>query len=171
LTQKPKKKYIFLENNMISLKQIRKFFITTALVLFISTATAFSFMVNNSSASTLSVSSINPPSNQIAWGWGNAKAIGKDIEGKTQEAIGNITGDPKDQFMGKAKQVESKARNKALDIKDSMSLKGRSQAVAKNIEGKTQEAIGNITGNSKDQFMGKAKQLESNALNAIEDIK
>jgi uncharacterized protein YjbJ (UPF0337 family) len=156
---------------MISLKQIRKFFITTTLVLFISTATAFGFMADNSSASTLSVSSINPPSNQIAWGWGNAKAAGKDLEGKTQEAIGNITGDPKDQFMGKAKQVESQARNKAEDIKDSMSLKGRSKAVAKNIEGKTQEAIGNMTGNSKDQFMGKAKQVESQARNAVEDVK
>jgi uncharacterized protein YjbJ (UPF0337 family) len=155
---------------MISLKQIRKLFITTTLVLFISTATTFGFMSQNSLASTLSVSSINPPSNQIAWGE-RAKAVGKDLEGKTQEAMGNITGDPKDQFMGKAKQVESKARNKAEDIKDSMSLKGRTQAVAKNIEGKAQEAMGNITGNSKDQFMGKAKQVESQARNAVEDVK
>jgi uncharacterized protein YjbJ (UPF0337 family) len=155
---------------MISLKQIRKFFITTTLVLFISTATTFGFMSQNSLASTLSVSSINPPSNQIAWGE-RAKAASKDLEGKTQEAIGNMTGDPKDQFMGKAKQVESKVRNSAEDIKDSMSLKGRSKAVAKNIEGKTQEAIGNMTGNSKDQFMGKAKQVESQARNAVEDVK
>jgi len=156
---------------MISLKQISKFFVTATLVLFISTATTFGFMSQNSSASTLSLSSINAPSNQIAWGWGNAKAAGKDLEGKIQETKGNITGDPKDQFMGKAKQVESKARNKAEDIKDSMSLKGRTQAVAKNIEGKTQEAIGNITGNSKDQFMGKAKQAESQVRNAVEDVK
>ncbi|BAQ61279.1 hypothetical protein GM3708_1685 [Geminocystis sp. NIES-3708] len=155
---------------MILFQQVRKLFVAISLVLMISTATAFGFMVDNSLASTLFISSINPPSNQIAWGE-RAKAIGKDIEGKTQEAIGNITGNSKDQLMGKAKQVESKVQNKALDIKDSMSLKGRSQAVAKNIEGKTQEAIGNITGNSQDQLMGKAKQLESNARNAIEDIK
>ncbi len=57
-----------------------------------------------------------------------AKAVTtKDIEGKAQEAIGNITGDPKDQMMGKAKQVESQARNTAEDIKDKMKLKGREQ--------------------------------------------
>lgn len=156
---------------MISLKQIRKFFVTTTLVLFISTATTFGFMSQNSLASTLSVSSINPPSNQIALGWGNAKATGKDLEGKTQQGMGNLKGDPKDQLMGKAKQVESKARNKAEDIKDSMGLKGKTQAVAKNIEGKAQEAIGNITGNSKDKFMGKAKQAESQVRNTVEDVK
>lgn len=157
---------------MISLKQIRKFFVTTTLVLFISTATSFGFMSQNSLASTLSVSSVNAPSNQIAWGWGNAKAAGKDLEGKTQEGMGNIKGDPKDQFMGKAKQVESQARNKAEDIKDSsMSLKGKTQAVAKNIEGKAQEVMDSITGNSKDQFVSKAKQAENKARNAVEDVK
>ncbi len=155
---------------MILFQQVRKLFLSISLVLIISTATSFGFMGEKSYASSLLSSSVNVPSNQIAWGE-RAKAMGKDIEGKTQEAIGNITGDSKDQFMGKAKQVESKVQNKALDIKDSMSLKGRSQAVAKNIEGKTQEAIGNMTGNSKDQFMGKAKQVESNARNAVEDLK
>jgi uncharacterized protein YjbJ (UPF0337 family) len=46
-----------------------------------------------------------------------AKAVTKNIEGKTQEAIGNITGDPKDQAMGTARQVESQARNAAEDLK------------------------------------------------------
>lgn len=155
---------------MISWKKISKFLVASSLVLCISVTTALSFMTDNSFASTLFISSINPPSNQVAWGE-RAKAMGKDIEGKTQEAIGNITGDSKNQLMGKAKQVESKAQNKALDIKDSMSLKGRSKAVSKNIEGKAQEAMGNVTGNPKDKFMGKAKQLESNARNAVEDVK
>ncbi|MFN6220633.1 MAG: CsbD family protein, partial [Aphanizomenon sp.] len=37
----------------------------------------------------------------------------------------------------------------------------RVDATNKNIEGKVQEAVGNVTGNKKDQFMGKAKQAES----------
>lgn len=158
---------------MILLKQIRKFLITITLVLFISTATVFSFTGNNASASTLFISSINPPNNQIAWGKERAKSVNKDIEGKTQETIGNITGDPKDQFMGKVKQFDSKVSNKTEDIKEKegISLKGRAKAVSQNIEGKTQEAIGNMTGNSKDQFMGKAKQVESQARNTIEDVK
>lgn len=158
---------------MILFEQARKLlFITITLFFVMSTTTTFGAMAENSYASKLGVTLMNPPSNQIAWGWGDrSKAVTKDIEGKAQEMKGNITGDPKDQLMGKAKQVESKVRNKTEDIKDSMSLKGRSKAVSKNIEGKTQEAIGNMTGNSKDQIMGKAKQAESQARNTIEDMK
>lgn len=47
-----------------------------------------------------------------------AKATGKNIEGKAQEALGNITGDPKDQAEGQAKQAESKARHATEDVKD-----------------------------------------------------
>lgn len=47
-----------------------------------------------------------------------AKAIAKNIEGKAQEAIGNITGDPRDKAMGKAKQREAQARHAAEDLKD-----------------------------------------------------
>lgn len=158
---------------MILFEQARKLlFVTITLFFVISTATAFGAIADDSYASKLGVTSMNPPSNQIAWGWGErSNAVNKDIEGKTQEMRGNITGDTKDQIMGKAKQVESKVRNKTEDIKDSMSLTDRSKAVVKNIEGKTQETIGNITGNTKDQVMGKAKQAESQGRNTIEDIK
>ncbi|PZV22671.1 MAG: CsbD family protein, partial [Cyanobium sp.] len=35
------------------------------------------------------------------------------------------------------------------------------KATAKNIEGKVQEATGNITGNKKDQVAGKVKQAQA----------
>ena len=47
-----------------------------------------------------------------------AKATGKNIEGKAQEALGNITGDPEDKAEGKAKQAESQTRHAAEDVKD-----------------------------------------------------
>jgi uncharacterized protein YjbJ (UPF0337 family) len=47
-----------------------------------------------------------------------AKATGKNIEGKAQEALGNITGDPEDKAEGKAKQAESQVRHAAEDVKD-----------------------------------------------------
>lgn len=47
-----------------------------------------------------------------------AKAAAKNVEGKAQEAWGNITGDPKDKAEGKAKQAESEVRNAAEDVKD-----------------------------------------------------
>jgi uncharacterized protein YjbJ (UPF0337 family) len=74
-------------------------------------------------------------------------------------------------MMGKAKQAESRVRNAAEDVKDSMRLEGRAKAVTKNVEGKLQEAAGNITGNTKDQVVGKAKQAESQVRNAVEDVK
>jgi uncharacterized protein YjbJ (UPF0337 family) len=47
-----------------------------------------------------------------------AKATAKNIEGKVQEAVGNVTGDPKDQAEGQAKQAEAKARHVVEDVKD-----------------------------------------------------
>lgn len=52
-----------------------------------------------------------------------AKATGKNIEGKAQEALGNITGDPEDKAEGKAKQAESEVRHATEDVKDSVKRK------------------------------------------------
>lgn len=49
-----------------------------------------------------------------------AKATGKNIEGKAQEAWGNVTGDPQDRAEGKAKQTEAEARHAKEDIKDNI---------------------------------------------------
>lgn len=47
-----------------------------------------------------------------------AKATAKNVEGKIQDAVGKVTGDPGDQVEGKAKQVEASARHTKEDIKD-----------------------------------------------------
>ena len=52
-----------------------------------------------------------------------------------------------------------------------MSTKDRIEATAKNLEGKAQEAMGNITGDKQDQAEGKAKQAEASAQHAVEDAK
>ncbi|HEY9301608.1 MAG TPA: CsbD family protein [Phormidium sp.] len=52
-----------------------------------------------------------------------------------------------------------------------MSLEERAKAVAKNVEGKAQEAYGEVSGDPKDKAAGKAKQVEAQATHAKEDIK
>ncbi len=52
-----------------------------------------------------------------------------------------------------------------------MSLKDRAKATAKNIEGKVQEAVGNVTGDPKTQAEGQAKQAESKVRHVVEDVK
>ncbi|MFM7442260.1 MAG: CsbD family protein [Snowella sp.] len=47
-----------------------------------------------------------------------AKATAKNIEGKLQETVGNITGDPQDQAEGKTKQAEAKVRHTVENVKD-----------------------------------------------------
>jgi len=47
-----------------------------------------------------------------------AKATAKNIEGKLQETVGNVTGDPQDQAEGKAKQAEARIRHSVEDVKD-----------------------------------------------------
>jgi uncharacterized protein YjbJ (UPF0337 family) len=49
---------------------------------------------------------------------GRVKAGAKDFEGKTQESIGNVTGNQGDRLAGKAKQAEAKVRNAVEDVKD-----------------------------------------------------
>lgn len=49
-----------------------------------------------------------------------AKATAKNIEGKVQEAVGEVTGDPKDKAEGQAKQAEAKATHAKEDLKDNI---------------------------------------------------
>lgn len=97
------------------------------------------------------------------------QSITKDLEGKTQEAIGNITGDPKNQIIGKAKQAEADVRNAAEAIKTN--VPERVKSGAKDLEGKAQEAIGNVVGDRQNQIAGKSKQVESKTRNFLEDAK
>jgi uncharacterized protein YjbJ (UPF0337 family) len=46
------------------------------------------------------------------------KATAKNIEGKVQEALGSLTGDPKTQAEGKAKQVEAAVQHTVENVKD-----------------------------------------------------
>lgn len=52
-----------------------------------------------------------------------------------------------------------------------MSIEERAKATVKNLEGKVQETLGNITGDTHDQIEGKAKQVEATILNGVEDVK
>lgn len=47
-----------------------------------------------------------------------AEATGKNLQGKAQEAIGEVTGDPQDKAEGKAKQAEAKGQHVVEDAKD-----------------------------------------------------
>jgi len=156
---------------MIFIQQFRRFLFTSSLAIMLATIIAFSFNYKDSWAANSITQIISQPQTQIATIDNRIEAITKNLEGKAQEAIGNISGDPKDQIVGKAKQAESQAINAAEDIKDNIKLKGRAKAITKNLEGKAQEARGEATGNRKDQVVGKAKQVESQGRNLIEDIK
>jgi uncharacterized protein YjbJ (UPF0337 family) len=155
---------------MFLFQQIRRFVLTMSLTVVLATTITFGFGSASSLAATSLAQDISKPQAQIAT-MNRAEAMTKNIEGKAQEAIGNMTGDSKDKMMGKAKQVESQARNAAEDMKDKMKLKGRAKAVTKNIEGKVQEVKGKATGNRADRVSGKAKQIESQAINKVEGAK
>jgi uncharacterized protein YjbJ (UPF0337 family) len=159
---------LFLEEKMISSRQVRNVFVIAVLTIMFVATVVFNFGTTSAWAAPLP-SQLGSQS-QLAT-MNRAEAMTKNLEGKAQEAIGNVTGDPKDQMMGKAKQAESQVRNAAEDVKDQFQPSGRVNAAAKNVEGKAQEAMGNTTGNAKDQMMGKVKQAESRNGNVIEDMK
>ncbi|MBN3909426.1 MAG: CsbD family protein [Nostoc sp. NMS1] len=52
-----------------------------------------------------------------------------------------------------------------------MSTEKRVEATVKNIEGKIQEAVGEITGNPQDKAEGQEKQAEAQVDHTVENIK
>jgi uncharacterized protein YjbJ (UPF0337 family) len=52
-----------------------------------------------------------------------------------------------------------------------MSIEKRVEAVAKNVEGKVQEAMSELTGDPKDKLEGRAKQEDAATMHAQEDVK
>jgi uncharacterized protein YjbJ (UPF0337 family) len=52
-----------------------------------------------------------------------------------------------------------------------MSLERRLEATAKNLEGKVQESVGELTGDRKQKVEGQIKQMEASAMHAQEDLK
>ncbi len=52
-----------------------------------------------------------------------------------------------------------------------MSLEDRAKAVAKNIEGKVQEAVGEITGDPQQKVEGQKKQAEAEIQHTVENLK
>ncbi|KAB1991085.1 CsbD family protein [Haemophilus parainfluenzae] len=52
-----------------------------------------------------------------------------------------------------------------------MDLKNKAKEAAKNIEGKVQETVGDLTGNQEAQIKGKAKQIEVKIHEQIEELK
>lgn len=49
-----------------------------------------------------------------------AKGIAKDLEGKTQEAVGKMTDNQENQAKGKAKQAEAKVQKSVEKGKDNV---------------------------------------------------
>ena len=150
--------------------QIYRSLLNIGLISILSFTLVFGLAVKNSSAEQSFTQLVNQPHTAIAT-MGKIKATAKDLEGKTQEAIGNVTGDAKNQIIGKAKQAEAEARKATENIKDGVKLPERVNANVENLEGKTQEAFGNLTGDRRDQVTGKAKQIESKTRNLMEDAK
>lgn len=48
------------------------------------------------------------------------KAAAKNIEGKAQEVVGEVTGNPRDKVEGRAKQAEAEFRHTKEDLKDEL---------------------------------------------------
>ncbi len=52
-----------------------------------------------------------------------------------------------------------------------MSTENRVKATAKNIEGKVQEAVGEVTGNPQDKAEGQDKQADAQVQHSVENAK
>lgn len=149
-------------------QKFRRFCIAAAAVVF---TVMMSFGLGSAS-SWASVLPMSSSSSVYLVSAGRAEAMAKDIEGKAQEAVGNVTGDRRDQITGQAKQLEGQARNAVEDVKDGVdSMSERAKAASDMAEGRVQEAVGNVTGDRQDQIEGQAKQAQGEARNVVEGVK
>jgi uncharacterized protein YjbJ (UPF0337 family) len=104
-----------MNHNRLSLRQLAASCLGIAFSLLVLIATpALSAPAHASAAFTLSAPSLP----LAAASPGRVKASAKEFEGKTQESIGNVTGNQADRLAGKGKQVEAKIRNTVEDVKD-----------------------------------------------------
>ncbi len=103
-----------MNHNLRSLRQLAATCLGMAFSLLVLIAMpAFSAPAHASGAFTLGASSL-----PLAATAGRVKANAKEFEGKTQESIGNVTGNQGDRLAGKEKQVEAKIRNTIEDVKE-----------------------------------------------------
>jgi uncharacterized protein YjbJ (UPF0337 family) len=104
-----------MNHNLRSLRQLAAtcLGITFSLLVLIATP-ALSAPAHASGAFTISAPSLL----LAAVSAGRVKAKAKEFEGKTQESIGNVTGNQGDRLAGKEKQVEAKIRNTVEDVKE-----------------------------------------------------
>lgn len=71
-----------------------------------------------------SLRQINPSPEENIVGFNKkVKATAKNIEGKIQETVGDLTGDPKNQAEGKAKQAEAAMEDTVENIKEAVQEK------------------------------------------------
>jgi uncharacterized protein YjbJ (UPF0337 family) len=152
------------------ISQICKSLLTIGLASFFFFTLVFGFAVEKSWAANSFTQMLDFSHTPIAT-MEEVKAASKELEGKTQEAIGNVMGDANNQIIGKARQAAAAVQKTTENIKDGVKLPERVKAASKDFEGKTQEAIGNLTGDRKAQIAGKAKQVESKTHNLMEDAK
>lgn len=105
---------------MISLQQIRSFFLTMSLAVILATTIAFGFGSPESWAATSPVQALGQPQAQML-AMNPIQEAFKNIEGQAQETFGKVTDNPKAQVEGDLKQAESKASSDVGKLKDKAS--------------------------------------------------
>lgn len=127
--------------------QIRKVLMTVGLIVIFSTVISFSFLPGRSWASPLFMPSIDQP-HALAAIMNQAKATARNIEGKAQEGIGNMTGDLETQAAGRAKQFEANTQEAILESIDNPNYNPDGQGLRK----RDREAVKCLEDDVKDCF-------------------
>lgn len=115
---------------MKSVNQPKKTISSITYSIILSVFMAVSFCCNSSFATPISDTTIGLSQPYLAI-MNPVQAAAKDIEGKTQEAIGDMTKSPKNQLIGKAKQAQSEANRVAAETEASLKKSKVGEKVAK----------------------------------------
>jgi uncharacterized protein YjbJ (UPF0337 family) len=115
---------------MKSVNQLKKTIVSVTYSIILSIFMAIGLGANSSFATPVSDATIGLSQTHLAI-MNPVQAAAKDIEGKTQEAIGDITKSPKDQLIGKAKQAQSEANRVAAKTEASLKKSKVGEKVAK----------------------------------------
>ena len=132
---------------MIVFHRLFKGLIAAGLVVFLAAAVTLSFLPGESWAVSLLTPSLNQPHASVAF-LNQAKATAKQLEGKAQEGLGNMTGDLNTQAAGQAKQFDANTQEAMLESIDNPDYQPKGQGFSERNLGGVKE----LTQDVKDDF-------------------
>jgi uncharacterized protein YjbJ (UPF0337 family) len=122
---------------MLLTQMIRKSFVATSLVIFLTLSMAFGSTESLASTMINSQNYLTPPYLIVV---SKTDSDIKSIDERVEEEVGNVASDPLNKMEGKTKKTGEDTQPKVEDVKDSLKSNGKLKTASKKADKKVQKA-------------------------------